>query len=104
MLCWVYLGAVAELLSTDLSTVQVAVPCHLAHATAHKKEPPLLGVSGGGSVVRGDKIQVQESRTVSVYRSCRGCVVVFAHLYIDKITIRLLYLAYTIEASPVNGL
>ena len=78
----------------DLSTVQVAVPCHLAHATAHKKEPPLLGVSGGGSVVRGDKIQVQESRTVSVYRSCRGCVVGVsgcANLYIAKITIRFLY-------------
>ena len=62
MLCRVYLGAVAELLSTDLSTVQVMVPRRLAHATAHKKEPPLLGVSCGGSVVRGDKILVDGSR------------------------------------------
>lgn len=69
MLCWVYLGVVPELLSTDLSTVQVTVPRHLTHATAHKKEPPLPGVSGGGSVVRGDKILLgQESRTGSVYR------------------------------------
>ena len=68
MLCWVYLGAVPEFLSTDLSTVQVMVPRHPAHATAHKKEPPPLALSDGGSVVRGDKIQVQESRTVSVYQ------------------------------------
>lgn len=46
-------------------------------------------------------------RAVLVYRFCRGRVdgvIVFANLYIDKITIRLLYRAYTIEASPVNGL
>ena len=58
--------------------VQVGVMTFASCATRarHKKEPPLLGVSCGGSVVRGDKILRSGSRGSSVSvlsRSCGWC-------------------------------
>src|SRR5699024_7945255 len=97
--------------------VQVGVMTFASRATRarHKKEPPPLDMSGGGPVVRGDKVLWSGSRliTLSPWPCCRGGVracVVCAYLGIVTwtgwkvtITIRLLYGRYTIDASPHHG-
>src|SRR5699024_6280772 len=98
--------------------VQVGVMTFASRATRarHKKEPPPLDMSGGGSVVRGDKVLWSGSRliTLSPWPCCRGGVracVVCAYLGIVTwtgwkvtITIRLLYPCSILCHPPILGL